>query len=224
MFAAGAVGLVVYNNVPRLFRGVLRSQPESPVISLSQADGEAIEELLADSAIEAFINLAVESLLPQNVIAEKSGLSEATVVLGGHYDTVAGIAGANDNASGTAVFLTIARLLEDVDLPFTLGIVPFGSEEIGILGSRFYVGLLSDDDLENTKAMLNFGALGTGSGVTVFGDEVLTTPAAAAGNEVDGRVSVTRGMSGGTSDSAPFQKGVVRYALRQRRFQDPLRG
>ena len=40
----------------------------------------------------------------RNVIAEKSGSGEAVVVLGGHYDLVAGIAGANDNASGTAVF------------------------------------------------------------------------------------------------------------------------
>jgi len=93
VFAAGAVGLVVYNNVPRLFRGVLRSQPESPVISLSQADGEAIEELLADSAIEASINLAVESLLSQNVIAEKPGPSEAAVVLGGHVSVTRGMSG-----------------------------------------------------------------------------------------------------------------------------------
>ena len=48
--------------------------------------------------------LTMRESTSRNVIAEKSGAGEAVVVLGGHYDSVAGIAGANDNASGTAVF------------------------------------------------------------------------------------------------------------------------
>jgi aminopeptidase YwaD len=174
VFAAGAVGLVIYNNVFRLFRGVLATQPDFPVISISKLDGEGIEDLLAKSEIEATITLTLENLPSQNVVAEKKGPGDAVVVLGGHFDTVPEVSGANDNASGTAVLVTLARLLADADLPFTLRIVPFGSEELGLQGSRFYVQSLSDEELENTKVMLNFDALGSGTGVSVFGDSDLT--------------------------------------------------
>ena len=94
------------------------------------------------------------------------------MVLGGRFDSVPGLSGPNDNASGTAVLLAIAELLADGDLPYTLRIMPFGSEELGLLGSRFYVQELSSVELENTKLMLNFDVLSTGSGVSIFGDKV----------------------------------------------------
>ena len=213
VFAAGAVGLVIYNNVFGPFRGVLATQPDFPVISISRNDGEAIEDLLADSEIEALITLTTKDLPSQNVIAEKKGPGESVVVLGGHYDSVPGIAGANDNASGAAVLVTLARMLADVDLPFTIRIVPFGSEELGLLGSRFYVESLSENELENTKAMLNFDALGTGSGVSVFGDGDITALVSDIGDQVNVDVAVTLGLSGGSSDFASFREAGVPYLM-----------
>jgi aminopeptidase YwaD len=213
VFAAGAVGLVVYNNVFGLFRGVLATQPDLPVIAISRRDGETIGDLLAESETEASIALTLEDLPSQNVIAEKKGPGDAVVVLGGHYDTVAEVSGANDNASGTAVLLTIARMLEDVDLPFTLRIIPFGSEELGLLGSRFYVQSLSEEELANTKAMLNFDALATGSGVEVFGDENITAMVSAIGSDIGIDVAVTRGLRGSTSDFASFREAGVPYLM-----------
>ena len=213
VFAAGAVGLVIYNNVFGPFRGVLATQPDFPVISISRNDGEAIEDLLADSEIEALITLTTKDLPSQNVIAEKKGPGESVVVLGGHYDSVPGIAGANDNASGAAVLVTLARMLADVDLPFTIRIVPFGSEELGLLGSRFYVESLSENELENTKAMLNFDALGTGSGVSVFGDGDITALVSDIGDQVNVDVAVTLGLRGGSSDFASFWEAGVPYLM-----------
>ena len=213
VFAAGAVGLVIYNNVFGPFRGVLATQPDFPVISISRNDGEAIKDLLADSEIEALITLTTKDLPSQNVIAEKKGPGESVVVLGGHYDSVPGIAGANDNASGAAVLVTLARMLADVDLPFTIRIVPFGSEELGLLGSRFYVESLSENELENTKAMLNFDALGTGSGVSVFGDGDITALVSDIGDQVNVDVAVTLGLRGGSSDLASFWEAGVPYLM-----------
>ncbi len=213
VFAAGAVGLVIYNNVFRLFRGVLSSEPDHPVISLSRNDGEAIEDLLADSELQASITLTTEDLPSQNVIAVKKGPGEAVVVLGGHYDTVPEIIGANDNASGAAVLVTLARMLADVDLPFTLRIIPFGSEELGLLGSRFYVESLTEEELENTKAMLNFDALGTGPVVSVFGDGEITDLVSDIGDQIDVDVAVTLGLRGGSSDFASFREAGVPYLM-----------
>jgi aminopeptidase YwaD len=51
VFAAGATGLVVYDNAPGIFQGSLAGESEFPVISISGVDGEAIKELLADSEV-----------------------------------------------------------------------------------------------------------------------------------------------------------------------------
>lgn len=213
VFAAGAVGLVVYNNVFAGFRGVLATESEFPVISISRTGGETIEDLLAESDTEASIILALVERSSQNVIAEKTGPGDAVVVLGGHYDTVPEISGANDNASGTASLLTIARLLAASDLPFTLRIVPFGSEELGLLGSKFYVQSLSEGELQNTKVMLNFDALGMGSGVSVFGDDDLVALLQEVGGKAGIDISLSRGISAGSSDFASFRDAGVAYAM-----------
>ena len=49
------------------------------------------------------------------------------------------ISGANDNASGTAVLLTVAEELFREPPPFTVRLIAFGSEELGLLGSQHYV-------------------------------------------------------------------------------------
>ena len=62
--------------------------------------------MLAASEIEASITLALENLPSQNVGAEKKGPGDAVAVLGAHFDTLPGVSGANDNASGIAVLVT----------------------------------------------------------------------------------------------------------------------
>ena len=168
---------------------------------------------MVDSEIEASIKLTLKNLSSQSVIAQKLSASDAVVVLGGHFDPVPELSGANDNASGTALLLAIAELLADVDLPFTLRIVPFGSEELGLLGSRFYVQELSNAELENTKLMLNFDALSTGSGVTIFGDGAFTDLINEKGSEVGVDVRVSRGMRGGTSDFAVLREAGVPFVM-----------
>ncbi|MCX8117906.1 MAG: M20/M25/M40 family metallo-hydrolase [Desulfobacterota bacterium] len=64
-----------------------------------------------------------------NLIAEKRGKEEATVVIGAHYDTVPGTPGADDNASAVAGLLELARLLRDLPSRKTLLFVAFANEE-----------------------------------------------------------------------------------------------
>ncbi len=213
VFAAGAVGLVVYNNVAGSFQGVLAAQVEFPVIAISREDGEVIEALLEESEINASVALRLKDRPSQNVIAEKKGSGGAVVVLGGHYDTVPGVSGANDNASGTAVLLAIAESLSEVELPFTLRIIAFGSEELGLLGSQFYVQSISGEELNKTKVMLNFDALGSGNGVSVFGDRAFTALVSALSDDIGIDVAVTRGISGGSSDFASFRAAGVPFLM-----------
>lgn len=51
------------------------------------------------------------------------------IVVGAHYDTVYGSPGADDNASGTASLLEMARLLRDQKPDYTIRLVAFANEE-----------------------------------------------------------------------------------------------
>ncbi len=203
--AVAGLGAVIYNNEPGNFRGTLGGSSNIPVASVSQEDGDRLEALLAASASFA-VNLKLHySQNPsQNVIAEKPGPGAGVVILGAHYDTVPGIAGANDNASGTAVLLTLARELSEKSFPFDLRLIAFGSEELGLLGSGHYVESLSPEQQGRVIAMLNFDALGNGSRLGVVGDDVLTQPVMEDSLAMGIELRVRQGRGRGGSDHASF--------------------
>lgn len=65
--------------------------------------------------------------------------SEKQIVVGAHFDTVANSPGANDNASGSAVVLAIARYLKDVPCRKAPVIIAFfDQEELGLFGARAF--------------------------------------------------------------------------------------
>ena len=66
-----------------------------------------------------------------NVIAEIAGKGRADeiVVVGAHYDSVTGSPGANDNASGVAAVLALARAFAGAEIARTLRLVAFANEE-----------------------------------------------------------------------------------------------
>jgi hypothetical protein len=60
---------------------------------------------------------------------------------------------------------------------------------------------------------LNFDALGSGSGSSVFGSSELTVLFKTTQSEAGEEVAVTRGISGGTSDFASFQNSGVPFLM-----------
>jgi len=72
-----------------------------------------------------------------NVFATKPGtVCPGTVfVIGGHYDSVPAGPGADDNATGVAGMLELARVLHDVPLPISVRFTSFAFEENGLVGS-----------------------------------------------------------------------------------------
>ena len=81
----------------------------------------------------------------RNLVVEKKGSSpeEACVIVGAHYDTVPETPGADDNASGVAGLLELARLLKEFSNRRTIRFVAFPHEEppyffTRAMGSRQY--------------------------------------------------------------------------------------
>ncbi len=66
-----------------------------------------------------------------NVIAELKGASRANeiIIIGAHYDSVFGSPGANDNASGIAGLLELARRFKDAKPQRTVRFIAFANEE-----------------------------------------------------------------------------------------------
>jgi Zn-dependent M28 family amino/carboxypeptidase len=60
-------------------------------------------------------------------------------ILGAHYDTISGSPGADDNASGIAVLLEVARSIQAAPLDSTLKLIAFSLEEYDYAGSTHYV-------------------------------------------------------------------------------------
>ena len=118
----------------------------------------------------------------RNIILELPGQGEGVVILGAHYDTVRNSVGANDNASGVSVLLTLAERLAQPPwssqmisvFPFTLRIIAFGSEETGMSGSWNYVRQLTDEESDAIRVMINLDSVGSGTFLRGPGDRWLT--------------------------------------------------
>ena len=208
---AGAVAALVYNNRDGLFRGTLSSDAEIPAVAISREDGEGLLLSMAPGDVRATVSVTFETRGTQNVIAEKPGTADdgRVVVLGGHYDTVPNVPGADDNGSGIASLMTIAREVVGKSYPFTLRFIAFGSEELGLRGSRFYVDGLTEEGLADIVAMLNFDALAHGGSQAAVGDFGLVGQAVesaqARGIDIKRRLNI----GGGSSDHASFQQAGV---------------
>src|SRR3970040_2177290 len=98
----------------------------------------------------------------QNVVARPPD-GECRVIAGGHYDSVPAGPGANDNASGTATAVEIARVLAADGKFDDACFVLFGSEEGGLIGSALFVDSLTPAQKDALEGMLNFDMVGTGS-------------------------------------------------------------
>lgn len=184
---AGAIAILIYNNAPPLFGGTMRDRATIPTIALSGREGQKLLDAMKQGAVRVKIDsdTQVAKKAGHNIIARKQGTNGKTLVLGGHYDTVAAGPGASDNGSGTAVLIELARVLAQKQLKNTLIFIAFDAEEFGLIGSRYYTDHLSDADRSNIAAMLNFDMLGGGKGpLGVGGDGAVGLSARKASSDL----------------------------------------
>lgn len=166
--AAGASAVIVYNNQSGPpTAGTLVEPSQIPAVMISQDDGERLTQMLRSEPVRIRLNVStiVERRTSQNVIGIKRGTRTPNeiVVVGGHADSVKQSPGANDNGSGTAAVLEAARLLAQTPTARTIHFIGFGAEEIGLVGSRFYV----QNRTGTIVGMVNMDMVGRGPGLSV---------------------------------------------------------
>lgn len=125
------------------------------------------------------VSLAVESQFQpsfkaDNIIATVPGKlrNDSTIVFTAHYDHLgqmgnALFAGANDNASGTAMLMQLASFVQEHPLPYQAVFIFFAGEEAGLVGSSYYVSN-PVYPLSQIRFLLNLDLMGNGEeGITV---------------------------------------------------------
>jgi Zn-dependent M28 family amino/carboxypeptidase len=97
------------------------------------------------------------------------------VVVGAHYDSNRGTPGADDNASGVAAVLELARLLRGEPHARTIRLVAFANEEVPFFGTadqgaRRYVAALKQrgDDVRSMLSIETIGYYATGAQTQLY--------------------------------------------------------
>ena len=157
--AAGASGVIIFNegNPGRtgLDIGSLVDAagnpiiPTIPVAFTSFAVGQSLFDQAQQSppVLSLKIPAVVKPNTPDyNVIADsKGGDPNHVVVVDAHLDAIYG-AGMLDNASGSATILDVAQEMKNVTPRNKLRFIWFGGEELGLLGSTYYVNNLTSSE------------------------------------------------------------------------------
>ena len=214
--AAGASALVVA--YPQWPKGAVRRptllSPDGmaiPAISASASAGEALHEA-ADKGqrVTISVHTRIESAMVHNVIAESHAVADRIVMLGGHLDSVHDGPGINDNGSGMAALLDVARVMADEHPTVRVRFAFWGGEEFGLLGSKAYVESLRSAERGEIAAYLNFDMLGSPNFVPIVYDAPSAAPGSAAITDFlvryleDAGVGAEREDIGNSSDHVSF--------------------
>jgi len=241
----GAAGFAAYSNIPfvMLSRAVadqlLAAAGEPPLSDLEQQIDQDLtprSRELKGWGASVLVSVEHNRIETKNVVGvlEGSGPRAAeTIVIGGHYDHLGhgGVMsgslaflsrdihnGADDNASGTAMVIELARRLaaRREPLPRRVVFMAFSGEERGLLGSRYYVEHPLFP-LKETVMMINCDMVGRlnakneltmiGTGTTPGMDQVVD----AHGREWGLKIKKVSGMAdgfGGSDHESFYDKGI----------------
>lgn len=111
--------------------------------SLELACAYIEEQFAANGYLPRSQEYSVGGTQVRNIDAQLALASDGILIIGAHYDSVAGCPGANDNASGVAGVLELSRLLADHATTRPIRFVAFANEEppffmTDAMGSRVY--------------------------------------------------------------------------------------
>ncbi len=203
--AAGAVGVLVFNNEEGALDGTLGDPNASaiPVAGITRGLGR---ELAAapNAVVELELVTQTRQTKSRNITTD-TRRAPRVLVVGAHLDSVRDGPGINDNATGVAALLEIARALKNRPNELAVRFAFWGAEELGLFGSRAYAPTVQR---ERVAGYLNFDVLGSPSqrygvyGVDRFAERWL-------GYLERRGMNAVRTEIGGRSDHAAFaQRGI----------------
>ncbi|NML14480.1 M28 family metallopeptidase [Azohydromonas caseinilytica] len=161
--AAGAVGVIIANNIEGEINGTLGAdfRGRIPVTSVTQEEGNTLAGL-SGLRMRIKAETKMENVSTSNVIAEsRKGDPDQVVMVGAHLDSVPEGPGINDNGSGVAAILETAKQLGKVHTRNKLRFALWGGEESGLVGATYYVTTLEPWRRDRIALYLNFDMIGS---------------------------------------------------------------
>jgi len=158
---SGAIALLVFNAEPGLFDGTL-GDPQASPIPVAGIDGAVGPELASASGsiVELELETSRQRSTSKNVIADTQPGARSVLLVGAHLDSVLVGPGINDNATGVAALLEIARVARRRYPDLSVRFAFWGAEELGLFGSSAYA---KGADRSRIVGYLNFDVLGSPS-------------------------------------------------------------
>jgi Zn-dependent M28 family amino/carboxypeptidase len=176
--ARGATALLVYNTTSLADNLAYNLKDKSaaatiPVIYVTQAGYKKyLSDPFATLDIAMKVGFTSKKKSGNNVVGYIDNSSPQTIVIGAHYDhlglgedanaldTIKGIHnGADDNASGTAAMIELARMLSiNKSKTHNFLFVAFSGEELGLIGSKYWLD--NPTVTVNTNYMINLDMVG----------------------------------------------------------------
>ena len=217
--AAGYAAAIIFNEGQPgrtdVLNGTLGAPVSIPVLGTTYALGAGLANLLKTGGVTVSLSTQTRST-PQtsrNVIADSpGGNGDRVVVVGAHLDSVPEGPGINDNGSGTATALEIARQIGRLHLrpANKLRFAFWGAEELGLVGSQHYVDTLSEAQAAKILLNLNFDMVGSSNFVRFVYDGSADSPGSGEIEKVFLRYFRAIGLAteptdfDGRSDYGPF--------------------
>jgi Zn-dependent M28 family amino/carboxypeptidase len=157
--AAGARALLVYSAEPGPLDATL-GDPRAASIPVAALPTAAGKRLAAEhnAVVKLEIVTRKRASTSQNVIADTRPSSRRVLLVGAHLDSVVAGPGINDNGTGVAALLEIARVLRRVAPELSVRFGFWGAEEYGLIGSRAYAAHANAREI---AGYLNFDMLGS---------------------------------------------------------------
>lgn len=148
-----------------------------------------------------------------NLIADwPGGDTNQVVMAGSHLDSVSSGAGINDNGTGSAAVLEAALTVARTGYQPTrhLRFAWWGAEELGLVGSRYYVNSLSSANRARISGYLNFDMIGSPNpGYFVYDDDPAIEQTFKDYFAGIGVATEIETEGDGRSDHAPFKSAGV---------------
>ncbi len=161
----GAAGFIELNSIKLTMDMSMEVKPWIHLLFLKSAFNTNAQTVTLD------IQNKLVKVQSQNVVGYIQGTRkpDSMIVLTAHYDHLGGLGnatyfpGANDNASGISMLLSLARYYSNIDHrpEYTMVFIAFGGEEVGLIGSQFFAAypLIS---LNKIRFLINMDIMGTG--------------------------------------------------------------
>jgi Zn-dependent M28 family amino/carboxypeptidase len=122
----------------------------------------ALKQMFADAGCDGqhLSEQAVKAARQPNVICVLPGSSDKIIIVGAHFDHVLAGDGVVDNWSGASLLPSLYEAVKIEPHTHTYIFIGFTDEEKGEVGSHFYAGQMTKEQVAATDAMVNMDTLG----------------------------------------------------------------